>query len=359
MNYKILVFWGLLVTAGIVNAQSNFIPGYIITAEKDTLYGHIDFRSNKAMNTRCRFKAADNTITDYSPSDILAFRLLDSKYYISKKVGLDDFFLEYLINGKVDIFFMYDNLTFRYFIEKDDVMLTEIPYEEGIRLEDGKKLKYKSTTHIGYLFYYMQDAPHLHSKIKSIRKPNKSNLVNLALDYHNSAGEGEPVIIYERLLPLFNLSVEPFAGITKMVFFDMLTIRSGVNFYLSSPRFNDQISFKTGVHFPLFANEEYEGSSLTIYHIPAQLQYNFRTPGKLKPHVSGGWNFWKFKTDDRSEIAHTFSLNAGIKYQLSEKLHFNTNIQSDFVPFTSVFFNRGVIIDLVSYSLNFGLVIDL
>lgn len=358
MNFRILLFWGLFLTTGLINAQSNFVPGYIITADEDTIYGHIDYRSYKAMNTRCIFKAADNTITEYLPNDIQAFRLTDSKYYVSKKVGLDHFFLEYLIKGKVDIYFIRDNMTDRYFLEKEDVMLSEIPYDEGIKHENNMQVQYKTTTHMGYLYYYMQDAPQLQSKIQSIKTPGHKNLISLARDYHNAVcEEDELCVIYEKQLPLIKVSLEPFGGITKAVkWTDKRQFIYGGYIYLSAPRFNDQISLKTGMSVQQLP---FEGNDFNLLQFPAQLRYEFKTSWKLKPNISGGWTFWRASTHDRYTLFHTITLNGGLNYKLYEGVSLSTNFESHIVPFSFVFFDQSTLIDLVSYSVNLGVVIEL
>ncbi len=69
---------------GFVAAQLDFRPGYTITNSNDTIKGVLlykDFNTSKI----CKFrKGMDDNTTDYSPSDIHAFRFDDGKYYISK-----------------------------------------------------------------------------------------------------------------------------------------------------------------------------------------------------------------------------------------------------------------------------------
>lgn len=94
-------------------AQSDFREGYIINNENDTTYGLIDYRGSMRSSKHCTFKSDDaSEQIKYSPSEIAGYRFTDNKYYVSRTVkreeGASVFFLEFLINGKVDIYFYRD-----------------------------------------------------------------------------------------------------------------------------------------------------------------------------------------------------------------------------------------------------------
>ncbi len=148
MKIKSLVLFGLIISTGVLHAQRDFRPGYIIKNSGDTLYGKIDYRNDLLMSSVCTFKANDNTINEFLPKDILAYRLIDSKYYISREVNGKSVFLEYLIKGKVNIYYLRDDTGDHYFLDKEGVKLTEIPYEEGIKYIDNKEVFFKSTRYI-------------------------------------------------------------------------------------------------------------------------------------------------------------------------------------------------------------------
>ena len=65
-----------------VSSQPDFRPGFVITNSNDTVYGTIDYRGDLMMGHICRFKDKNDTLTDFSPNDIAAFRFIDSKFYI-------------------------------------------------------------------------------------------------------------------------------------------------------------------------------------------------------------------------------------------------------------------------------------
>jgi hypothetical protein len=184
LKIRLLILLGLLLATEILSAQTDFRPGYIIEATGDTIYGQIDYRGDLLMSRLCRFKGDDNIIKRYSPNDIIAFRFFDSKYYVTREINSNKVFMEYLIKGIVNIYYTRDENGAHYFIDKEGIKITEIPYEEGIKYVDGRKVFYESTKHIGFLSTYMKDAPELQSRIQAIKRPEYEVLIKLAEDYH-------------------------------------------------------------------------------------------------------------------------------------------------------------------------------
>ena len=205
--YRFILF-GLFISSRLLNAQADFRPGYIIKSDGDTIYGTIDYRGDVLMGGICKFKDADNTIKTYSPTDLRAYRFIDSKYFVSKEVDSTTVFLEYLIKGKVNIYYMRDNNGDHYYLDKEGLRISEIPYEEEIKYIEDKLVFYESTKHIGFLSLYMKDAPDFQSQINSFGKPAHINLIELAEDYHNIVCEGEKCIIYGKNQVSFPVRLE-------------------------------------------------------------------------------------------------------------------------------------------------------
>mgnify|MGYP007083938460 FL=1 len=112
--YRLILLNAFLLLISTIYAQSNYRPGFIITLQKDTVYGVIDYRTDKINATRCVFLPQDNSgdkpIT-YHPFDILGYRFTDDgKYYVSKNVELQygipkPVFLEYLLQGMKSLYY--------------------------------------------------------------------------------------------------------------------------------------------------------------------------------------------------------------------------------------------------------------
>ncbi len=180
-------------------AQSDFRPGYIITNSKDTLFGEIDYRGDLLMSNYCRFRKNESEVEDkFYPSDISAYRFINSKYYISKEINNKKVFLEFLIQGEISIYFYKDAAHETYYLKKADNPIIEIPYKEKMIYGEYKTHKFETKKHIGILNYYMNDAPELKSMINGIKKPEHKILIKLAADYHNIVCEDEACIVYEK-----------------------------------------------------------------------------------------------------------------------------------------------------------------
>ncbi|NMM50839.1 hypothetical protein [Marinigracilibium pacificum] len=350
-----LFFFGLLFSIGILNAQTDFKPGYIILNSGDTLHGEIDYRGDLLMSSVCKFKTNGNSISTYDPSDIAAFRFINSKYYISKEINSRKVFLEFLIKGEVNIYYMRDDDGDHYFIEKEGIKLSEIPYEEKIMYVDGKKVLYESTTHKGLLFYFMRDVPEFNSRIQTIEKPEHHSLIRLAEDYHNAVCEDRKCIIYEKKLPIIKISLAPFMGVTKYRRNNNYINEYGAIVSFWSPRASEKLFFKTGLIHHQFSTE---GEDISIYKIPLQIQYIFRAH-RLQPNLSAGVNFLNVKLNDYKEIRHTLSLNAGLDYKLFKRTHLSSSFNTDYTPLSRVAMDETLEFGLISYSLTFGLRFDL
>ena len=294
MKLKRLVLFGLLISTRIINAQTDFRPGYIIQTNGDTISGHIDYRGDIIMSSVCRFKDKESVIKEYFPNDITAFRFIDSKYYVSREVNNKKVFLEYLIKGKIDIYYMRDDIGDHYYIDKGKVKLTEMPYEEGVKFVDNKRVFFETRKHIGILNYYMQDAPEFKARIASINRPDHQNLIKLAEDYHYAVCKDEKCIIYEKRLPWLKISVSPFVGLTKYKGYDKFINELGGYLYLWAPRISEKLFLKTGLAYNKLSED---GDKFFFYKIPIQIQYIYRAH-RIQPNVSAGINFLKGVFDD-------------------------------------------------------------
>lgn len=286
---KLFILATLFITE-MLNAQSDFRPGYIIKITGDTVYGQIDYRGDLLMSNTCRFKDKNNTVIKYSPNDINAFRFIDNKYFISKDIDNEKVFLEYLINGKINIYYMRDDKGDHYYIDKEGERLSEIPYEEGIKRIGDKDVFYESTRHIGMISLYMQDAPEFQSRIQMLGKPEHNNLIKLAEKYHNTVCTGEECIIYEKKQPFFKVNFEMVVGVKNYIQKDYSIgeyyFTTGVIAHFWMPRVNEKLYFKTGV---IYSQVEGDNEGLS-YHIkiPTHIEYFAPNSYLIRPHISVG-----------------------------------------------------------------------
>jgi len=349
-----LILLGIFLSLGILNAQTDFKAGYIINISGDTLFGEIDYRGDMLMSKRCRFKNAEEVITDYSPDDLSAFRFTNSKYYVSKEVDYENVFLEYLIQGPVSVLFLGNEARGQYFLEKEGLGMMKMRYEEVLVNRDGKQYLMKSKWHNELLIKYMQDAPELESRINNIKRPEYGSLIKLVEDYNNAVCEEGVCIIYEKKRPKLQVNLEVISGIVNysaLTFcVDKTYFQSGILAHFWMPASNEKIYLKTGILYNQFRydpektrgfwNEIEFNKPIHSFKIPIHLEYIY-PKGIFRPRFSYGANL--------SNVgSHSLSSDLGANVKLSESLFLSVSSEIEFY---------GIFIipqDYMSYSLNLG-----
>lgn len=109
-----------------LHAQLNPKQGFIITQQNDTVYGTIDYLSDKKCAYECRFKAdGDTEYKVYKPGDINAFRFTNNGvFYVTKTLPVEGqqktFFAEFLLQGGVCLLHHKEfGSDYYYFIDED------------------------------------------------------------------------------------------------------------------------------------------------------------------------------------------------------------------------------------------------
>ncbi len=198
--------------------QSDFRKGYIIFNSGDTTFGYIEYRGNKSNAKKCMF-TSDPSRTgkriEYTPQELKGYRFTDSKYYISRDVGpkgnQERLFLEYLINGKVDIFYYRDDADEHYFADKGDNKLIPLTNEEKEVYIDYVRYQKESKQYIGVLKYIFQDSPEVAKETEKTSLNHKS-LIDITRDYHYAVCKDEDCIVYEKKAPKVFLFIGPLVG---------------------------------------------------------------------------------------------------------------------------------------------------
>lgn len=133
----------------VVNGQINYKKGYVITNDNDTLYGRIDDRGGYRNAKICVFKAKKQPLVRYRPTDIKGYRMLDDKYYVSKKVYVRgiyrNLFINVLLKGEVSLYHNWKNRDLAYYIEKKDSAMVGLINEEVM-------LRYKPEGNVEVLY---------------------------------------------------------------------------------------------------------------------------------------------------------------------------------------------------------------
>ncbi|MDD5185383.1 MAG: hypothetical protein PHS84_09005 [Paludibacter sp.] len=307
----------------VLKAQTDFRPGYILKNEKDTLFGEVDYQNDISLSKICSYRASStDTVHHYYPGQIFGFRFNDSKFFISKMVDGNDVFLEFLIKGKFNVYYLKKGIDSHYFFDKENVPLTELPYSEGVKMENNVKYSYTSTNHIGLLTYYMQDAPKLADEIQSIKKPDHKNLIKLATDYHYVVCDGEKCITYEKKIPAFKINPELVGGLFLANISNpdnqLNLFQFGVVGHVWMPRVDERYYFKTGL---IFLSAPGTGIISPFTKIPFQFEYQY-PKGIFRPRIGFGLNFYNFYIVN---MFSTLTASPGCMLKLSKNIYLTLN----------------------------------
>jgi hypothetical protein len=185
---------------------SQFREGYIIENNSDTTYGFIDFEGSIQNSGHCKFKSTtDSPVEIYYPGEIKAFRFLDSKYFSTSEIKIDNeikkVFLEWLIKGRASILiYSPQNTKIRYFFLPENDTLYELQNTPKTieKMDQGAITTYETTKreYIGTLLYYFKDCPSLTNKIETTAF-SSNPLIKIVKEYHEKTCKNEDCIIFE------------------------------------------------------------------------------------------------------------------------------------------------------------------
>ena len=194
-------------------AQSDFRPGYVVGLAKDTTFGYIDYKGDRANSEYCLFRKDPGAVeTRYTPDRITAYRFADSKYYVSRSVKKGEKseprFLEYLINGVVDFYYYRDNEGDHYLLDTGDGCLAELKDQEKNLTADNRVYARTAKEYVGVLKYAFRQSPGISKEVEDISLDRKS-LIKVAHKYHNEVCKDNVCIIYEKKLLAFHIIIGP------------------------------------------------------------------------------------------------------------------------------------------------------
>ncbi|MDR0295559.1 MAG: hypothetical protein LBH91_05145 [Prevotellaceae bacterium] len=188
----------LVLSYGTLYAQSNFKQGYIITNKNDTIVGLIDYRIDQMNAHICKFKKTETSpVETYFPGQIVGFRFTEKgRYYISCEIEIKEIkktvFLEYLVQGMMNLYFYTDVITkLNYYIFESQNgemrYITKKP-DEFIKTADNKFLDTKYF--IAKDIKYQSDIKNIFKDIPELKKETKDILfshdamISITKNYH-------------------------------------------------------------------------------------------------------------------------------------------------------------------------------
>lgn len=194
-------------------AQNRWYPGYIIDNEGDTTFGFIEYAGSRANATSCRFRVQyDGDTKEFSPYELSAYRIENSKYFISKDIGNEEasraVFLEFLIEGKANVYHYVEDI---FYLEVDS-SLYELKNTEQTVTVGGQTYLKERKEYLGILSFALKETD-IEKDIRNTSLTSRS-LINTAKKYHEKVCKDEICIIYERKIEPLRVRVGAQAGMS-------------------------------------------------------------------------------------------------------------------------------------------------
>jgi len=277
---KITITVLLLLTVTMLNAQSNYRPGYIITNNNDTVNGFIDFRTDKANARVCKFKPSETGGERlYNPGEIAGFRYIeDGKYYVSRdfliKGKQEKAFWEYLVQGVLSLYFLPDEEADYYLFEDEAGEVTLVPkvasrvppsslnFQPDLKFEGNKMYEKPDNRYVGIVRYRFRDVESVAKEVNNVQF-NHPSMIKLTKKYHDAVcTTGEECIVFETKLEdksSVKTQISVYGGLQTVsyhlprldfgVIFHCLSPVIGVQFNLSNLRWQKSFSLQADISF--------------------------------------------------------------------------------------------------------------
>jgi hypothetical protein len=183
---NILVLLVLLVPGCLV-AQTNFLPGYYVTLQNDTVSGYVEFRSDSRSSRVVHYKKdLQSPPVRFRPTEIKAYSI-DSDHYFEahsapEREGETHGFFKRIIKGKLSLYQLDEH---RYFVKGKSGIMQEITKGQ-IRTNNLLKTNYGG---VSVLKLEMTDCPEMQSGYIEESYRNVPNYVKLIKKYYECTGD--------------------------------------------------------------------------------------------------------------------------------------------------------------------------
>lgn len=253
---------GFLILQIHLYGQENFMKGYIITNDKDTVQGLIDYRNWPINPDEIVFKQSINSEkTRYKPLEINSF-FVNNEHYVAATVDVEiirpeigrspyihEFdsyevttFLKTVIEGYVSLYHYKSNSIYeQYYLYKNE-KFNRLIYRKYLKEgEKGKEYLFEDNAYRKQLYNHLSDCPSIKDALPRTRF-NRNSLVNILTKYHQCINK-VPSFKMVKEKTTFDIGVIGGATITQLRFNSSLySLR-----YLTENDFPTSISYSAGV----------------------------------------------------------------------------------------------------------------
>lgn len=325
----VLLFFCFLISF----SQKNYLSGFIISSDNDTVYGYVDYR-NWESNPGIVFfkKTLEDDKQGYSPVDIKEFGVLDEKYMSAVietelssdktndlsydaelNIVKDTGFLQTLVKGEKSLYLYRSKLgKEQYYIGRDS-SYDLLVYKKYLKDQEGKSVIVENRRYIGQLILYLKDCSTIQQKLQNTTYQQNS-LEKLFLSYYDCThSEFE----FHKKTEKVNLEFGVLAGMSLT----SLKFKSASYVYLSSAKYQPSIDYSTGFFLDIILPRNngrwsiYNELLLSSYEVSGQYEIYEHASNYTIVQTSFGYCYLKMNNMVRIKfpVRKTFLyFNAGI-----------------------------------------------
>nr|MDA3929862.1 hypothetical protein [Prolixibacteraceae bacterium] len=167
----------------------------------DTISGLIKNKGESKIKNQIEFKySMDEKTIKYSAKDIFGFEIANRKY-ISREIILNNkkahVFLEYLVDGIKDLYFLRDKNEYHFYISFESDSLIELKNTESIIVINGQSYSKPNFEFKKMLSFAFIDAPELTESINNLSY-SYNDLIEITKKYHDITCPNGVCTIYSK-----------------------------------------------------------------------------------------------------------------------------------------------------------------
>lgn len=326
---KVILLTISFFVAELAFSQTDFRKGYLITNDRDTLFGMVDYREGNRSYYTCDFRnSKDGNAVSYEPADISGYGFENDKFFQSKEVKLKErpssiVFLEAIVKSDLVSLYEYEST---YFIEKEKSGAMPLINETEEVTINGQKALKNSNQHVATLSMLLFDCPEIRGRIQNARLTEKY-LSRLVEDYNRFKGKSSTTYKAQKSWARATIGLTTGLNISQLSFkhyvgYEYLTgdfeVSNspifGISLNLASPRISERISFRSDVlylesdyykysesTFSTSIKRNYVTIELQSLKIPIGFQYTFPNK-KFTPYLNVGISGTKHLSSDSEWI---------------------------------------------------------
>lgn len=342
----VLLFW-----SSFCIAQDNYLPGYYIDTNGETIRGFINDKEWEVNPDKIRFKKDDTgKPLIITPETVKGFGIENGDRYVARTVDVNiapiklnelgktkepifergTFFLRVLVDGNASLFFLHDKIGKKhFFIEKADLPVEELIFTRYLKWVKGKGNVMPFYQYKGQLTNSFSDCEAISGSITQVKYESK-DFVEIFENYNKCNG-GKITYVYKEKKPGVQFGGIVEGGISMLSFdgnssdvlldmeFDITPAYSlGMFVQFNSARLRESVALKGELYYTTFsAKSSYEETIAQVekykevdfrwgyLQFNTLLQYTVPLKSDIKPYINGGIGWASLAIEGNREYTET------------------------------------------------------